>query len=163
MSIAKELVELETLLRNGTLSHEEFETAKRLVLSGKSIASTDPLEEIKNQNEIAQLDRQWSLEREKYMDSNRRGQVYVPSKAGSAVGGIVAVLFGLFWTAGAASMTSFAPSPIFPFVMLFPAFGVLFIILGAAGAISSFTKAERYSEAEADYQRRRQDLIDKQR
>ena len=160
MSIAKELVELETLLRNGTLSRVEFETAKRLVLSGKASGSLDPLEEIKIQNEIAQLDRQWTLERESYMVFNHEGPRYIPSKGGSVAGGIAVVLFGTFWTAMATYLTSFAP---FSFAMLFPAFGILFIVVGAASTIASFNKAQQYSQAEANYHRRRQELIDTQR
>lgn len=162
MSIAKELVELENLLRSGTLSRDEFETAKRLVLSGKSATESDSLMQIKNQNDVAQLNREWSFERQNYMVSNRRGPSYIPTKGSSVVGGIVIVLFGCFWTAMAVSITAFAPFPIFPLAYLFPAFGVLFVILGAASAICSYTKAERYSEAEAAYRQRRQELINKQ-
>ncbi len=158
MSISNELADLENLFRNGTLSLEELETAKRLVLSGNSAGATDQLEEIKNQNEIAQLDRQWSLEREKYMIRNRRGFQYIPTKGSSVVGGMVIVIFGVFWTVVAASITAYAP---FPIAKFFPVFGILFIVLGAASAIRSYSKADQYTEAEAIYLRRRQDLLDK--
>ncbi len=159
MSIAKELMELETLFRNGTLTREEFETAKQLVLANKSTSSADPLDEIRKQNQVAQLDRQWSIEREKYLVSHRRGPSTIPTQGSSIAGGVVIVLFGVFWTAMAASIASFAP---FPIGILFPGFGILFIIFGVANAIRSFSKAEQYAVAEAEYKRRRQEIIDTQ-
>ena len=49
-----------------------------------------------------------------------------------AVGSVIAVIFGIFWTITAASMGA-------PF--FFPLFGVLFILLGLANAIYSFVNA----------------------
>lgn len=62
-----------------------------------------------------------------------------PSAMG-AMGSIIAVVFGIFWTIMAASMGA----PIF-----FPIFGVLFIIVGVVQAIYHFKNAtgeNRYSE-----------------
>ena len=61
-----------------------------------------------------------------------------PSAMGAA-GSVIAVIFGSFWTIGAASMG--APP-------LFPLFGVLFVILGAVQAVYDFKNAtgeNRYS------------------
>ena len=61
-----------------------------------------------------------------------------PSAMG-AVGSVIAVVFGIFWTATAASMG--APG-------LFPLFGVLFVILGIVQAVYHFKNAagkNRYS------------------
>lgn len=54
-----------------------------------------------------------------------------PSAMG-ALGSVVAVIFGIFWTGMAASMG--APG-------IFPVFGVLFIILGSAQALYHFKNA----------------------
>ena len=61
-----------------------------------------------------------------------------PSAMG-AVGSVIAVIFGIFWTITAASMGA-------PF--FFPLFGVLFIILGVVQAVYHFKNAtgeNRYS------------------
>lgn len=61
-----------------------------------------------------------------------------PSAMG-AMGSVIAVVFGIFWTIMAASMGA----PVF-----FPIFGVLFIIIGVAQAIYHFKNAtgeNRYS------------------
>jgi len=65
----------------------------------------------------------------------------------SAVGGVVAVVFGIFWTVLAFTITQGSP---FPFVhFFFPLFGVLFVIMGIAKviyAISNATRPDRFSE-----------------
>ena len=61
-----------------------------------------------------------------------------PSAMG-AVGSVIAVIFGIFWTIGAASMG--APP-------LFPLFSVVFVILGIVQAVYNFKNAtgeNRYS------------------
>lgn len=45
----------------------------------------------------------------------------------NALGGIVGILFGIFWTIMAYSITRDAPGPVGTF---FPLFGVLFVIIG---------------------------------
>jgi len=79
MSIAEEIKKLDNLRRNGTLSHEEFEIAKRKVLEGpQDVTESDHLEEIKAQNEVAQLDREWQIEREKYLITGKYGNKHIP-------------------------------------------------------------------------------------
>lgn len=51
---------------------------------------------------------------------------------GSAIGGIVAAVFGVFWTISAASMG--APG-------IFVLFGIVFVLAGIAGAIYNFHNA----------------------
>lgn len=62
-----------------------------------------------------------------------------PSAMG-AMGSVVAIIFGIFWTIMAASMGA----PVF-----FPIFGVIFILLGVVQAVYHFKNAtgkERFSE-----------------
>jgi hypothetical protein len=64
----------------------------------------------------------------------------------SFVGSIIAIVFGVFWTIMAASMTSNSPFPVVGTV--FPLFGVLFIVLGiitAAYHYKNATGESRYS------------------
>lgn len=62
---------LSELFQNGKLTREEFEIAKRKVLESPQISHAsseqDQLEAIRLQNEIAQHDHQWEIERREYM------------------------------------------------------------------------------------------------
>jgi hypothetical protein len=71
-----------------------------------------------------------------------------PGRAPSAMGGvgsIFGIIFGIFWTIMAFSLTRNAP---FPINVFFPLFGVLFVIMGIIQAVYNFsnaTGANRYS------------------
>ncbi len=106
--------------------------------------------ELKYRQEIEDIDREWDRQRESFMVTTKHGHRRVPSTAGSVIGGIVIVVFGIFWTAAASQAG--APG-------IFPLFGVLFILFGIATSVFSFTKAEGYSAAERKYRRRRRDAI----
>jgi hypothetical protein len=147
MTLSEEIQKLEKLHRNGTLSPEEFEIAKHRVLEGSS-AESDHLEEIKTQNELAQVDREWRMERENYMVWGRYGHRYIPSKVSSVVWGIFVVGFGLYWTSIATSLVGF---------------GILFILFAASTSIWAFVKSGQYEEAQAKYQRRRHAILNKSR
>lgn len=59
---------------------------------------------------------------------------------------VIAVIFGIFWTAMAFRMT--AGSPFDGIGSIFPLFGILFIVMGVANAIYNFrnaTSRDRYS------------------
>lgn len=57
----------------------------------------------------------------------------------SFIGSIIAVVFGLFWTIMAASMTANSP---FPMVgTFFPLFGVIFILFGIINAVYNYKNA----------------------
>jgi hypothetical protein len=158
MSLADELKELELLLRNGTLTQEEFQIAKRRVLDGSPVADhSDQLEAIQAQNEIAQLDREWILERESYMMTGKYGRRFLPNKFMSVLGGIVV---GCFWTFMALSMGQMANAAgpmgslgIIGIVM--PLFGAVLVIFGVSMSIFAFVRAGQYQEAYRRYQARR--------
>ncbi|MEA3207084.1 MAG: hypothetical protein QOE70_141 [Chthoniobacter sp.] len=101
---------------------------------------------IQLQNDLEQLDREWLLERENYMVQNKHGVTSEPTGSGSVFGGLVAVVFGGFWTYMAAEHG--APS-------FFPFFGVVFILVGAAAAVNGYSKACGLEQARTAYQRRR--------
>ena len=64
----------------------------------------------------------------------------------SFAGSVVAIIFGVFWTIIAFSITAGSPFPVIG--MIFPLFGVLFIILGVFQAIYNYRNAtgkDRYS------------------
>jgi hypothetical protein len=160
MSMADELRKLQDLHAAGTLSDDEFAAAKATALaSGQTDAPADRvveghLAEIKHQNDVAQLDREWAMERERYMVAGRYGYRYLPSRGMSLLGGIVVCGFGLLWTVMAASMG--APA-------FFPLFGLLFILLGIGVSANAFLKAGQYEDARLRYQRRRGQLLNRDR
>jgi hypothetical protein len=160
MSMADELRKLQDLHAAGTLSDDEFAAAKATVLAGghpdtPADGNLDGhLEEIKRQNDVAQLDREWAMERERYMVPGRYGYRYVPNRGMSLLGGLLVTGFGILWTVMAASMVA----PVF-----FPLFGLLFIFAGLGVSAYSFLQANRYEEARLRYQRRRAQLLDRDR
>ena len=159
MTISDELQKLDELRRNGTISYDEFEIAKRMVLEGpQDTARPDHLEEIKAQNELAQFDREWELERENYMVAGKYGHKHIPGRFSSALGGFMIVGFGIIWTLMAASMTGFGRAGV---ISLFPLLGVLFVLFGAGMSMMAFVKAGQYQEARERYQRRRRELQNK--
>jgi hypothetical protein len=106
--------------------------------------------QIRLQNELEQLDREWMMRREQFMVSGRHGTRRLPGKVASLVGAAVAGVFGVFWTAAATSMG--APG-------FFTLFGVVFVLFAVGGGIYAFTKAGDYEQAEREYQSRRAALL----
>ena len=177
MSIADELAKLEELRRRGVLSDSEFAQAKATLLSspapsperqlGDHMAAQ--LEEVRFQNELARIDREWEIEREQYMVTDRYGRRQVPTTGGSTFVGFAVVGFGVIWTVAAFIMANngsqfLANHPmaspgesLFPW--LFPCFGIMFVIAGVAMGITAHSKAQRYEQAYRAYQRRRADLL----
>ena len=118
-------------------------------ISERTERIAEDVAELKYRQELEDIDRQWEIERESFMVSDKHGHRSIPSTGGSVIGGIVVVVFGLFWTVTAAGIGG---GPI-------ALFGVLFIAFGIATSVISFTKAEGYSAAERKYQRRRAEAM----
>ena len=157
MSITDELHRLQKLRESGALTDEEFAAAKARVLDGRAAdgsAVEGHLAEIKHQNDLAQLDREWAMEREQYMVAGRYGYRYLPNRGTSLIGGIAICGFGLLWTLFAAGMGA----PVF-----FPLFGLLFILAGAAVSAHAFMQANRYEEARLRHLRRRREMLNRDR
>lgn len=109
------------------------------------------LKVIRLQNDLEQLDREWSAERAKYLVINKRGEVSEPSPVGAMIGGLIAVVFGIFWTVVSSSMG--APE-------IFPVFGVVFIVVVVIGIISSVNKSSLLKSGASDYQSRRNRILE---
>jgi hypothetical protein len=158
MSITDELRKLQQLHQEGGLTDDEFAAAKAAVLSEGAqpsprgeVVPPEFLDDIRRQNELQAVDREWTIEREQYMETGRNGGRYIPERGSSLVGGIIFTIFGVGWTVSAASMG--AP-------VLFPVFGVLFVIFGIGLSVRSYVKAEQYEQAHQKYRRRRARLRD---
>jgi hypothetical protein len=165
MSIADELQKLEDLRRAGSLTEEEFAQAKAAVLAGSSGAPAEPighhlsdqLAEVRYQNALAQIDREWAQEKQQYIIMSRYGWQQVPT-SGMAIG-IAAVggIFGLLWTVMAIAITGSAPDVgLFAIArIVFPLFGVVFIVTAIGCGIYCGNRAKAYQKAFAAYQSRR--------
>lgn len=156
MNIADELRKLQDLHRSGALTDEEFAAAKAAVLAG-DVRGAEPepgvmqqqLDELRLQNEVTRLDREWELERDRYMITGRYGSRYLPNRTMSVLSGVVVVVFGIFWTGFASSIGG----------GLFALFGVVFIAAGLGFSIYSYSRATAYETAYQEYQRRRAELL----
>ncbi len=168
MNIADELKKLEELRWNGTLTEAEFAQAKAAILA----KLTEPPPEVKNedtaklasqlaevryQNELERIDREWEAEREKYYVVDKHGHRYIPTVAQGLGGAVVIGVFGLFWTIMAISITSGAPDfgPFAIAKVFMPLFGVVFTAVGIYLGINGANKAREYQDALAAYHRRR--------
>jgi hypothetical protein len=169
MSIADEIRKLQELRRTGALTEDEFTKAKAAVLAGSAAdgaafggaseagheVAEQQLAELRLQNAVDRLDREWQLQREQYMIANNYGVRQIPSQGVSIIGGAAVVGFGIFWTIMAANMGGGFGGAF----DIFPLFGVIFIVAGIGISIYSFTKASQYQRANAEYQRRRRQLL----
>jgi hypothetical protein len=164
MSLADDLTKLEELRRAGALTEAEFAKAKAKLLAGDAPAGDavadklgEQLAEVRYQNELERIDREWSIEREKYMVPDRYGRRHIPTTGASLAGGIFIGVFGVFWTVMALSITGGAPDdgPFAIVKVFFPLFGVAFTVFGVYMGYHAYGKAEAYNKAFAAYQTRR--------
>ncbi|MCI0703849.1 MAG: hypothetical protein L0241_22545 [Planctomycetia bacterium] len=165
MSLADELKKLDDLRRAGTLTDAEFTKAKAALIAGGGSSGSGPvvdklgeqLAEVRYQNELERIDREWEIEKEKYMLTGRYGRRYLPTTGlglGTAAGGGI---FGAFWTVMAFAITSGAPD-VGPFQIakvFFPLFGVVFTIGSIIYGVHMIQKANAYEQAFAEYKSRR--------
>lgn len=170
MNIADELKKLEELRWNGTLTDAEFAQAKAALLARlvpPPLPSAEPagvaehlgeqLAEVRYQNELARIDREWEQEKERYTVPGQHGRREIPTAGAGVGGGIVIGVFGVIWTAMAVAITGSAPNfgPFAIAKLAFPLFGVLFTAGGIWMGIHVYRKADAYNKAFAAYQQRR--------
>jgi hypothetical protein len=121
---------------------------------------SDQLAEVRYQNELARIDREWQIERERYMIADRYGRRHVPT-AGMGLGAaVVGGAFGVFWTVMAFSITSGGPDfGGFGFAKVaMPLFGVVFTVAAIGYGLHAYSKAQQYEKAHAAYQARRRNV-----
>jgi hypothetical protein len=160
MSLADDLNKLNELHFSGALSDAEFEQAKAALLQGSPPAPHigEQLNNVHYDNELARIDREWEMERQQYLVRTRYGVRTVPT-AGMGIGmAIVAGVFGTLWTIMAIAITGAAPAfgPFAVAKVIFPLFGVFFILFGIGFGVYCYKMAQRYEEAFRAYQVRRQ-------
>jgi hypothetical protein len=130
-------------------------------LTTKTEELSDRLDSLTSQNEVAELDRDWDVERRKYLVVvGKHGNTVVPTKIGSIVAALFAVAFGTVWTTftSVVALTMVSSSLLaFP-VIVFPLAGIAILVSGIHAGITGVGKAEGYKRAEAQYHRRRAEL-----
>lgn len=108
------------------------------------------LEVIRLQNEIERIDREWNMEREGYMVTEKGGGRSIPSVIGSIIAVIGALVFGGVWI----QMTSQVGAP-----TLFTIFGVLIVAGIVVSAVHGILKSGAHDTAADRYQAARQRLM----
>ncbi|WP_442505611.1 hypothetical protein SH528x_004407 [Novipirellula sp. SH528] len=116
---------------------------------------SDQVSQLTKNQEIANLDRRWETKRRNFMITGKNGNSHLPTEGGAVVGGIIAIVFGGFWTAMAFSITSHGPSGL---ASIFPLFGFVFIAVGIFSAIHANKKASEYKQAKRRYEQERSRL-----
>lgn len=106
--------------------------------------------ELKNSQELRQLDDEWNSKRNQFMVSRKDGGRSLATKSDALLGSVLAFGFGIVWVIFAASIG--APS-------FFLLFGVIFVGAALVGGMTTYSKAEEYSRARSDYQRRRRSIL----
>ncbi len=104
------------------------------------------LDVIRIQNEIEKLDREFAMERERHLVSGKDGTKQEPSSISAIIGGVLAIVFAIFWMGGASS----AGAP--PF---FSAFGIIFIVAALVMIITSVAKSSSLDNARSRYESQR--------
>ncbi len=105
MNLIDEIKQLQELHDNGTLTDEEFVSAKAVLLSVPAEAVAQPdntaieqeLARLRLQSDLDRLDREWDREREKFATIGKNGKRYFPDSEGSYAGagafGFIGVIF----------------------------------------------------------------------
>jgi hypothetical protein len=132
--------------------HDATTTHSRLLekIGEKTERMSEDLRVIRLQNEIEQLDREWDLEREGLMPTNKEGVRSKPSAGGSVVGAGIMVVFGLIWMT---AVSSFGGGG-------FALVGLIFIGAAIWTAVAGVGSADRYRSAEAMMNQRRRRLLE---
>ena len=127
------------------------EALERLEDKAEQIESR--LVNLEEQGELERLDREWSMERESLLITNKRGRTYAPSKLMGIGQAVIVTAFGIFWIIMAASIG--APS----FMLLF---GVVFIGVGIFGSVRVSAMAGKMQRRQREYEQQRRRILDKQ-
>lgn len=110
------------------------------------------LELIKLQNRLEQLDREWAMEKERYLLKSRQGETMVPTRRGIALVAAIGGIFGLFWII----LTIAMGAPLF-----FPFFGLVVVAGVIAVCIKAMSGARIYERRKRDYDGERGKILEK--
>jgi hypothetical protein len=161
-NLLDELKELQKLHESGVLTAEEFAQAKSKLLSADAVqtapstgadapATNRQVEELRLQNELLQLDREWDRNQEEYMFRDRYGRRRVPAEGEGVIAGVLLGVTGVFGIILMAAVKMLNAG----FIL-----GALMITIGIIVALRSTNQAREYQEAKGHYELRRSKLLD---
>ena len=170
MGIADELQKLEQLRLSGSLTDEEFGRAKTQLLAAPPTPTNvevssfleNQMAEIRYQNELARIDREWEIERQKFQMVGRSGRVFIPTIgtgiATAFVGGFVGVFLIMVAITTIAAAASFGfDSGLFSIMtIVLPLIGAFIIIWAIGRGFYCCILAQNYNAAFNAYKRRRE-------
>jgi hypothetical protein len=174
MGIASEIQKLEQLRLIGTLTDEEFAKAKSNLLATPSRAAVneagpyleEQFAELHAQNELARLDRDWDIERQRYQIMGRYGLMYTPTVGTALATAVIGAAFGIFWTALGFTMTNvwsafglLNEGPFLVINFIVPLLGILFTIGAIWRGVYYWLLAQNHATAYRVYQQRRDKLL----
>jgi LSD1 subclass zinc finger protein len=128
-------------------------------LASQTERLSDHVAQLRYESELERIDREWRLQREGLLVSDRRGNQTRPNSAAAGVmmfigvvgGGVMSVFFyGVASLFGARSGEG--PPGL---LILFPFAPLLFALFAVIAGYSTMLKANDYKRAEAEYERRR--------
>lgn len=116
-------------------------------------ALAEQVETLKQQHELERIDREWEMEREKYLIHGKHGRVYEPGEATATAQQV----FVVFWCVivGGMGLVFFL---VFPPLALVP-FGMIAFALW--GMSNNQKKAAEFREASQAYQQRRRAFLER--
>lgn len=120
------------------------------------------LQALERNSDLEGLDREWTMQREQFMVRGKHGELQVPTVAGSVLGGGCAAAFGVLWTLFAGGISAGAAAvggPLGFIALVFPLFGVLFVIAAIAGTFLAVSKARKFQSLHDDYVAKRHVLL----
>lgn len=107
------------------------------------------LDYIRIQNEIAQLDREWAMERERYLIKGKDGHLYEPGGCSMIASGMIVVM-GLVWAVAAEATASTSGG--------IAIFGVIIMLIGIASLVTTGGRAGKLKTGRAAYVSQRRQL-----
>lgn len=116
----------------------------------------DRSDEMLLEKQIARLDRDWDMERERYMIETSDGKKEIPTSGSgttNAIGAFVGIGFLIFWLIMVASMPNDGVTSVF---MLVGIGGILYVIVRV---INNSSKINEYNDAKQRYETRRAELL----
>ena len=156
MSITDEFTQLQALHEAGTLTDDEFTTAKAKVLAAESPTASDgalqkEVQQLKIQNTIIQLDQDWEIEREYYLVWRKDGTPLVPTTNSTVNDVILVCIISVFLIVLGA---------VLPHVRTLMLAGAAVLAVGLYAIQSNYNKAIAYDQAEKRYRQQRNALSD---
>ena len=115
---------------------------------------SNDVETIKWQNELERVDREWALKRQQFLVTNKNGHSSEPGSSGASgiIGGVLAIIFCIFFMTGSSSMGAPALFSLFPIVM---------IIIIIFGMIKGSSNNDAYQRAKSEFEQERNNILKK--